>query len=374
MKNEEGRMKNLMNGERKVKKEELCGNPQGGAERGVTPSEDARPSLFGLRSWFRNLLKVALPLLLGGFILYWVYRDFDFAQAARVLRHGIRWDWMALSLFFGVWSHVERAMRWRQTLEPLGYRPRASRLVDAIYLSYATSLVIPRVGEVSRCGVLSRYEGVPFSKSLGTVVTERLVDTLCMLFLAGVTLVIELPVFLTFFRQTGTKIPSLVHLLTSPWFYVALFCVVGVLVLAVWLVRVLSFFERVRGVVLDVWQGVMSLRRVRNVPLFLLHTVLMWLCYFLHFYLTFYCFPFSEGLGVQAGLVMFVAGTFAVIVPTPNGAGPWHFAVITMMMLYGVSSADASLFALLVHGIQTLLVIVLGLWGWLHLVLGGRKG
>jgi len=374
MKNEEGRMKNLMNGARKVKKEELCGNPQGGAERGMTPPEDPRSSLFGLRSWFRNLLKVALPLLLGGFILYWVYRDFDFAQAARVLRHGIRWDWMALSLFFGVWSHVERAMRWRQTLEPLGYRPRASRLVDAIYLSYATSLVIPRVGEVSRCGVLSRYEGVPFSKSLGTVVTERLVDTLCMLFLAGVTLVIELPVFLTFFRQTGTKIPSLVHLLTSPWFYVALFCVVGVLVLAVWLVRMLSFFERVRGVVLDVWQGVMSLRRVRNVPLFLLHTVLMWLCYFLHFYLTFYCFPFSEGLGVQAGLVMFVAGTFAVIVPTPNGAGPWHFAVITMMMLYGVSSADASLFALLVHGIQTLLVIVLGLWGWLHLVLGGRKG
>lgn len=321
-----------------------------------------------------RLLKVALPLLLGAFILYWVYRDFDFTQAVRVLRHGIRWDWMALSLFFGVWSHVERALRWRQTLEPLGYRPRASHLVDAIYLSYATSLVIPRVGEVSRCGVLSRYDEVPFSKSLGTVVTERLVDTLCMLLITGATLLLQLPVFLTFFRQTGTKIPSLVHLLTSPWFYVALFCVVGVLVLAVWLVRMLSFFERVRGVVLDVWQGIVSLRRVRSVPLFLLHTVLMWLCYFFHFYLTFYCFSFTEGLGVQAGLVMFVAGTFAVIVPTPNGAGPWHFAVITMMMLYGVSSADASLFALLVHGIQTLLVIVLGLWGWLHLMLGGRKG
>lgn len=69
----------------------------------------------------------------------------------------------------------------------------------------------------------------------------------------------------------------------------------------------------------------------------------MWLCYFLHFYLTFYCFPFSADLGLQAGLVMFVAGTFAVIVPTPNGAGPWHFAVITMMMLYGVSSSDAAL-------------------------------
>lgn len=322
---------------------------------------------------YRNLVKVVLPLLLSAFILYWVYRDFDFAQAALVLRHGIRWEWMFLSLFFGVWSHVERALRWRQTLEPLGCRPRPSHLVDAVYLSYATSLVIPRVGEVSRCGVLSRCDGVPFSKSLGTVVTERLVDTLCILLITGATLLLELPVFLTFFRQTGTKIPSLVHLFGSPWFYVALFCVAGVVVLLVWLARMLVVFERVRGVVLDVWQGVMSLRRVRSVPLFLLHTVLMWLCYFLHFYLTLCCFPFTSGLGLQAGLVMFVAGTFAVIVPTPNGAGPWHFAVITMMMLYGVSSADAALFALLVHGIQTLLVIVLGLWGWLHLAWSGRR-
>ena len=256
-------------------------------------------------NWFSRLLKLALPLLLGAFILYWVYRDFDFAQAVRVLRHGIRWEWMALSLFFGVWSHVERALRWRQTLEPLGCRPRRSHLVDAVYLSYATSLVIPRVGEVSRCGALSRYDGVPFSKSLGTVVTERLVDTFCILLITGATLLLQLPVFVTFFRQTGTKIPSLVHLFTSPWFYVALFSVVGVVVVLVRLVRMLSFFERVRGVVLDVWQGVMSLRRVRSVPLFLLHTVLMWLCYFLHFYLTFYCFPFTSPLGVQAGLAAF---------------------------------------------------------------------
>lgn len=318
----------------------------------------------------KKALQIVFPLLLGAFILYWVYRDFDFVRASQVLRHGVRWDWMALSLFFGVWSHVERGLRWRQMLEPLGFAPRTGHLIDAVYLSYATSLVIPRVGEVSRCGVLSRSDGIPFSKSLGTVVTERLVDTFCMMLIAGVTLLLEFPVFLTFFHQTGTKIPSLVHLFTSPWFYVALFCVIGVLVLLVWLVRMLSFFERVRGVVLDVCQGIMSLRRVRNVPLFLCHTFLMWLCYFLHFYLTFHCFSFTADLGVQAGLVMFVAGTFAVIVPTPNGAGPWHFAVITMMMLYGVSSPDAALFALIVHGIQTLLVILLGLWGWGHLMLG----
>lgn len=327
-----------------------------------------------MKNFSSRLIRILLPLLLGAFILYWVYRDFDFERAFQVLRHGLRWDWMALSLFFGVWSHVERGLRWRQTLDPLGVYPRKSHLVDAIYLSYATSLVVPRLGEVSRCGVLSRYDGVPFSKSLGTVVTERMVDALCMLLIAGVTLLLELPVFLTFFHQTGTKVPSLVHLFSSPWFYVALFSVVGVVVVLVWMVRALSVFERVRGVVLDVWQGIMSLRRVRNVPLFVLHTVLMWFCYFLHFYLTFFCFPFTDGLSIEAGLVMFVAGTFAVIVPTPNGAGPWHFAVITMMMLYGVDAVDASTFALLVHGVQTLLVVVLGLWGWGHLAVGGRSG
>lgn len=313
--------------------------------------------------------KIVLPLLLGAFILYWVYRDFDFARAGYILSHGLRWDWMVLSLLFGVLSHVVRGYRWHQMLEPLGVHPRTAHCVDAIYVSYAASLVVPRIGEVSRCGVLSRYDQVSFSKSLGTVVTERLVDTLSILLITGITLCLEFPVFVTFFRQTGTKMPSFLHLLESPWFYVALFCVVGVVLLLVYLARMLSFYERVKGIALDVWQGILSLRHVRNIPLYLLHTLLLWACYFLHFYLTFFCFPFTEGLGFQAGLVMFVAGTFAVIVPTPNGAGPWHFAVITMMMLYGVSDTDAALFALIVHGIQTLLVVLLGLWGWLHLTL-----
>ncbi|MDO4165743.1 MAG: lysylphosphatidylglycerol synthase transmembrane domain-containing protein [Bacteroides sp.] len=321
----------------------------------------------------KNILKVALPIILGAFILYWVYRDFDFARARDVLLHGTDWGWMAVSLFFGVMSHVVRGWRWKQTLEPLEAYPRTGDCVDAIFVSYATNLVLPRVGEVSRCGVLARYDNVSFSKSLGTVVTERLIDTLCILLITGITFLAQMPVFLTFFEETGTKIPSLMHLLTSPWFYVSLFSVVGVLVLMYFLLRSLSFFGKVKETLLNVWEGVMSLRNVRNVPLFVLYTVLIWACYFFHFYVTFFCFSFTAHLSVLAGLVMFVGGTFAVIVPTPNGAGPWHFAVITMMMLYGVGATEAGIFALIVHGIQTLLVIVLGVWGWLHLMLVRRK-
>ena len=321
----------------------------------------------------KKTLKIVLPILLGGFILYWVYRDFDFERAKEVLLHGTDWGWMLLSLLFGVMSHVLRGWRWRQTLEPLGAYPKRSDCVDAIFISYAANLMLPRVGEVSRCGVLVKYDDVSFSKSLGTVVTERLVDTLCILLITGLTFMAQMPVFLRFFQETGTKIPSLMHLLTSPWFYVSLFSVIGVLVLAYYLMRMLSFFEKVKGVVLNVCEGVMSLRNVKNIQLFVFYTLSIWGCYFHHFYLTFYCFSFTEHLSFQAAMVMFVGGTFAVIVPTPNGAGPWHFAVITMMMLYGVSATDAGIFALIVHGIQTLLVIILGIYGALHVSMANRS-
>lgn len=98
------------------------------------------------------------------------------------------------------------------------------------------------MGEVSRCGVLAKYDNVSFAKSLGTVVTERLVDTLCILLITGITFWRRCLSF-PFFEETGTKIPSLVHLVTSPWFYVALFSIIGVLVLLYFLLRMLSFLK-----------------------------------------------------------------------------------------------------------------------------------
>ena len=97
--------------------------------------------------------------------------------------------------------------------------------------------------------------------------------------------------------------------------------------------------------------------------LFVVETIGIWFCYFMQFYLCFFCFDFSSELSLQAGLLLFVAGSIAVVVPTPNGAGPWHFAVISIMVIYGLSAADASLFALIVHSTQTLLVALLGIYG-----------
>ena len=121
-------------------------------------------------------------------------------------------------------------------------------------------------------------------------------------------------------------------------------------------------FDRGRETLRGLVDGLMSIRDVRNKWLFWAYSLGIWVSYFLHFYLTFYCFSYTEHLGPMAALVAFVVGTFAVIVPTPNGAGPWHFAVKTVLMLYGVDGNDGAMFVLIVHTLQTALVALLGIW------------
>ena len=312
---------------------------------------------------FKKVLQVVFPLLLGAFILIYVYRDFHFERVGEVLTDGMDYRWILLSLVFGVFANLFRAWRWKLALAPLDEYPKTANCVYAIFISYASNLVIPRVGEVTRCGVLSKYDGVSFSKSLGTVVSERMIDTLCVGLITGLVLLSQMPVFVNFFAETGTNVGRYVEVLTSAHFYLIVICTLAVLALGFFLIRNIALFARIKGILKNVWQGIVALKDVRPIPLYIMYTVGIWVCYFLEFYLAFFAFDFSAHLGLSAGLVMFVVGTLAVIVPTPNGAGPWHFAVMTMMMLYGVGKEDAGIFALLVHGIQTFLLILLGIYG-----------
>lgn len=326
-----------------------------------------------IKKLIHKLVQVGLPLLLGVTVLTWTYHGFDFQKVMPVLDGGMDYGWILFSLLFGVLAQVFRGWRWTLSLSPLDEHPKVSNCVYAVFVSYAANLVLPRVGEVSRCGILSKYDGVSFAKSLGTVVTERLVDTVCIGLIAGGTLLFQSGAFARFFRQTGTKGDFFMNLFTSTNFYVTVACMLAVCVLLVWLLRNLTVFAKVRGLLKNVWLGVLSIRDVRSPWLYVLYTVGIWACYFLHFYITFYSFGFTSGLGWMAGMVMFVVGSIAVIVPTPNGAGPWHFAVITMMMMYGVGKEEAGIFALLVHGIQTFLLILLGIYGLVALPLTNKN-
>lgn len=274
----------------------------------------------------------------------------------------MNWWWMLLSMPFGISAQVFRAMRWRVVLRPMGESPRLSTCCNSIFLSYASSLAIPRVGEVLRCGVLSKYEGIGFSRLVGSVVSERAVD-MCMVFLFSLaTMLSQIPVFMDFFDRTGLNLPEFLGTLTSTGYLVALVCLVATIALLWGLLRRLEFFSRTRAKVAGLMEGLLSITRLQHPWRFLLLSLGIWGSYYLHFFITFYCFPYTASLGPVAALVAFVVGCFAVLVPTPNGAGPWHFVVKTVLVLYGVGADDAVVFVLIVHTLQTLLTVVLGLF------------
>ncbi len=305
-----------------------------------------------------------LPFVLGLGILWWMYRGTNWSDFGHYVLHEMNWWWMLLSLAFGILPQMARAWRWKMALEPLGEHPRRTSCIDAIFMSYAASLVIPRVGEVTRCGTLKTADGVSFTKSLGTVVTERLVDSLLMLLFTGIAFLLQLPMFLRFLKETNTNIGDLLYRFTGTGYIVTFICLVAALIAGLVAIRRFSFFKKGRDMLRDMWEGVLSLRKVRNLPLYLFYSVLIWVGYFLHFYIAFFCFDFTTHLSIGAAFLIFCVGTFAVLVPTPNGAGPWHFAVKTMLVLYGVAETQAIMFALTVHTIQTALVVLLGAFGW----------
>lgn len=310
----------------------------------------------------KNTANAALPILLGGGILYWMYKDFDFSVLESTVQHGMNWWWMSFSLVFGVTAQLFRGLRWRQTLEPLGERPRTADCVHAVFLSYAASIVIPRIGEVARCGVLKRYDGTSFAKALGTVVTERVIDSLLVLAVTAAVILSQIKVFATFFEQTGTTVGDFFHGFSATGYAVTAVCLIATIALGCLLARKLKRADSTAQAIANIKSGITSLKAVRNKWKFTLYTLLIWVSYFLHYYITFMCFDFTRGLSLTAAMVSFVIGSLSVIVPTPNGAGPWHFSVKTILVLYGLSAVEGEAFVLIVHTIQTALIPLLGLY------------
>jgi hypothetical protein len=220
---------------------------------------------------------------------------------------------------------------------------------------------------------LKRWDDISFSKALGTVVTERAVDMLLMLLMVGTTLLFQMSIFGTFFERTGTTVETIVDRFSITGYLVTAVCGIAALLLLHLLLKNLSIYNKVKTTLKGILEGVLSLRGVKNLPLFVCFSVGIWLSYFLHYYLTFFCFDFTADLGPGCALLSFVVGSIAVIVPTPNGAGPWHFAVKTMLILYGVQDEQALYFVLIVHSIQTLLVVLLGVYSWIRLIFLSEK-
>ena len=315
----------------------------------------------------RKATNILLPFAIGGVIIWWMYRGFDFSKVSQTLRDGMDWNWMLISLIFGITAQVFRGLRWKQTLEPLDEHPRMVDCIHAIFISYASSLVVPRSGEVIRCGILKKYDGTSFSKSLGTVLTERVIDSILILLICLIVFLLQLQTFTNFFAETGTNFVSWLNTFTTTGWIVTICCLILTIIFIYILLKRVTGESKIKQIISDLKAGIFSLKDVDNKGLFTFYTLAIWVSYFLHFYIAFFSFEYTANLSLMTALVAFIIGSIAVVVPTPNGMGPWHFAVKTILVLYGVAATDAEMFVMIVWAVQTALMPVLGVYSLLCL-------
>lgn len=321
-----------------------------------------------------KILKFLSFFLLGIFIFWMVYKDQDISRIKSILTNDVNYFWIVISLLLGLVSHISRTIRWNLMIEPLGHKPRMLNTFLAVMVGYLMNLALPRMGEISRCGVIARYEKIPFTKLVGTVVLERLIDVLMLLILLLAVVITQFGQVLEFLNNNPEVNQKLHKVIYSP-------VLIGGLILfllIVWLsrhkIRGSSLTKKVMGFVGQFIEGFRSIRNIRNKGAFVFHSVFIWVLYYLMFYCVFFAFGFTSHLSPLAGLTVFVLGSFGMVAPVQGGIGAWHFMVIEGLALYGVDRADGKVFALLAHGSTTIMLIVLGLIGLLVLPFVNERG
>lgn len=316
------------------------------------------------------LLKYGIPILISVGLAWFLYNNVDLKAIGTSLEQDVNYWWFIPVIVVSIFSHVFRAYRWRLQLRAIGLTPPLHALVCSIFGTYFVNLLFPRLGEVWRTGYIARREKAPFTTVLGTMVGDRLSDTLVVALLTLVTFFLAKDAFLAFLGKRGDGVAQ--HL---AWVLVAALVLGG---LALWLVMRWKTTNRavngVQNIVRNLWQGFSTVLTMEGKWWFLLYTVLIWLCYFIQLYIASLAFTFTASLGVLPILVLFVLSSIGMAVPSNGGLGPWQFAIIFGLALYGVGAfppttpydPQASAFAWLVWGVQTVLLIVLGIYAFIR--------
>ncbi len=319
----------------------------------------------------KKILKWLVPLALGLFLFWLVFRKMDFSAMKDILAQGLQWPWIIAFIVLFFCPIILRALRWSQLIDGCmpGFKTNRKYAILAMFSAYGANLLFPRLGDVLRCGQMKQHDGIPFSKALGTMVTERLFDGLCLLLMALSVLVIEADVLHNFFGDNPEKAQGWMAVLLSwkLWLGIALFVLLVVLVLRY--LKNKACYKKIQGVFHHVWMGMSSIGYLRQPWLFVLYTILIWLFYFLSFFVGKYFFLEPLGLDLAAMYTANVMANISTIAPVQGGIGAWHFMVIYSLGFYGVSAAQAGVFALLMHGINTIMTAITGViaYFWMSL-------
>lgn len=298
-------------------------------------------------------------------LLFWlVYRDQNPQDLIKMLREDVDYTWMWVAIIMGIASHASRALRWQMLAESMGERISFWNSFFGIMIGYFANIAIPRMGEFTRCGVVSKYENVPFSKLLGTVVTERVIDMFVLLSLTLIVVITQFKQVNIFLDGNQDIKASLMSLLHSGWIVV-----IGIVLLVggyfLWrLLKRTKLYAKMGNFLSGLKEGLLTVRNVKRKWLFVFYTLFIWLMYYLMFYVCFFCFQFTSHLGPMVGLTVFVLASYGMVAPVQGGIGAWHFMVIAALMIYLPHTEQVETltktFAFLTHGSMTLTYIVVG--------------
>ncbi|MEG1573631.1 MAG: lysylphosphatidylglycerol synthase transmembrane domain-containing protein [Bacteroidales bacterium] len=320
-----------------------------------------------------NILKIFIPLMCGGALLWYMYSKMDMQEMGKILQFEIDYKWILLSAVIGFASHIVRAARWGIQLRALNMNPSMKVLTNAIFGTYAVNLLLPRVGEVWRCGYVAHQEKGSFVKILGSMISERLTDTLAVAILFVVVFFLQMNFIGEFLQKYPALKESIIATATTPWLYATF---AGAVLLGIWMFRKKTdnvYVNKTKNTVKNLWNGIKSIFRMKQKWMFLFYTLLMWFLYFLELYVCFFAFKQTAPLGILCAFTCFLLGSISMGLPVQGGLGPWHWTIIGALTLYGLSPNVAGTFALVAHGVQFVLVILLGIYTFFSISLAKRK-
>jgi uncharacterized protein (TIRG00374 family) len=302
---------------------------------------------------FISTLRNLIPLGLGAFLIYYSLSTITADQRTLI------WSYIEqahpfpilISIIFGALSHISRAYRWKFLLNPLGYHPSFINLTGAVLVNYLSNLGIPRSGDVLRVTVISAYEKIPFSKGLGTVISERVIDLLMMMllvlsamYLGGDWVQEQLGGSKVFLVSFGIFIGLVVTIMTFPFLINT---------------KRFPYLARVKDFFLNIFQGIVSIRSIPNALTFWAHTLFIWLMYVLMFWVIQFSLPEAALLSPQVALIGFVAGGLSIVI-TNGGIGLYPIAVAAVLSHYGMSYEMALAYGWIAWSTQTLMILLFG--------------
>lgn len=320
-----------------------------------------------MKTKFATGIKLLFFLSLGFFFIWLFVSSLTPEQLDQVFEsfRNAQYGWVVISVMIGIGSHTARAARWKLLLEAMGYKPRFLNVFFAVFTGYLANLALPRLGEVSRCGVLTRYEKIPFNKSFGTVITERAFDMAVFVFIFFITILIQFSqlkdyLYLRIVEPLFGRVyqPGNNNYIT--WAIAVLIVLVFVVL---YLLRKrfyhLKMVEKLRELLLGFLDGMKSIVVMKTKLTFLFYTAIIWLSYYLMTYLVFFSFVETSHLSPMAGLAVLVFGSVGIIV-VQGGIGVYQAIVAETLVLYGITSAIGYAMGWLLWSAQTLMIVLMG--------------